>query len=159
MAQQLLLNFIIAFVWMFLASDWSAAGLAVGFLIGLALLFLFRRFLGRELYVRKVWACLKLLALFLKELVLSNIAVIREILRPRLNVSPGIFTLRTELTSDWEITMLACLITLTPGTLTLEVSHERDKLYIHAMNIGDAEELEMQIKNTFERAIMEVTRS
>jgi multicomponent Na+:H+ antiporter subunit E len=72
---------------------------------------------------------------------------------------PGIFALETELKTGWEITVLSCLICLTPGTLTLEVSKDDKMLYIHAMDIADAKKLSDQIKGTFEKAIMEVTRS
>jgi len=158
MAFQILLNLLLAFVWMLLSGDASFAGFFSGYVIGVAFLYALRRFFGQPFYFRKLWAIAKLIALFLKELVLSNVTVIRQIVRPRLAVRPGIFAFPTELKSDWEITLLSCLITLTPGTLTLEVSPDQRTLYIHAMDIEDAEELRRQIKGTFERAILEVTR-
>jgi multicomponent Na+:H+ antiporter subunit E len=158
MAFQIVLNVLLALVWMLLMNDSSFGGFVAGYVIGLAFLFALRRFFSRDFYLRKVWAILKLLVLFHNELVLSNLAVIRHILRPQLNVRPGIFALTTELKSDWEITLLACLITLTPGTLTLDVSPDQETLYIHAMDIEDAELLQRQIKESFEKAIMEVTR-
>ncbi|MNO01114.1 Na(+)/H(+) antiporter subunit E [compost metagenome] len=54
--------------------------------------------------------------------------------------------------------MLSCLICLTPGTLTLDVSGDGKTLYIHAIDIADAEALAAQIRGSFEQAIMEVTR-
>nr|WP_019911738.1 Na+/H+ antiporter subunit E [Paenibacillus sp. HW567] len=110
-------------------------------------------------YLKRLWSIVKLLALFLRELVLSSFAVIRHIIRPRLAMRPGIFAYETALTSDFEVTLLSCLICLTPGTLTLEVSGDGQTLYIHAMDIADAGELSRQIRGTFEKAIMEVTRS
>ncbi len=158
MALQIILNLIIAFVWMFLNNAWNSVSFASGYLIGLLFMFVFRRFFQTDFYLQKLWAILYLLQLFLKELMLSNIAVIRQILRPKLNIRPGIFALTTDLKNDWEITTLACLISLTPGTLTLEVSMDQRTLYIHAMDIHDAEVLVEQIKGTFEKAIKEVTR-
>jgi multicomponent Na+:H+ antiporter subunit E len=158
MSFQIILNLIIAVVWMLLNDEWNVANLIIGYLLGLGFIIALRRFLPQEFYLQQVWQILKLLTLFTKELVLSNIAVIGYILRPKMNFRPGIVALQTELTSDWEITLLACLITLTPGTLTLEVSPDQRTLYIHAMDIQDAELLAQQIKGTFEKAIMEVTR-
>ncbi|MBD2871786.1 Na+/H+ antiporter subunit E [Paenibacillus arenilitoris] len=158
MALQILLNFIIAFVWMFLFEDWSFSRFAVGYLLGIASIGLLSRFWPQGFYLRRLWAALKLLLLFAKELLLSSWAVMVHVMRPRLAVRPGIFALKTELKSDWEITLLSCLICLTPGTLTLDVARDGRILYIHAMDIEDAEELSEQIKGTFERAIMEVTR-
>lgn len=106
----------------------------------------------------KVWAILKLLILFIKELFLSSYAVAVQILSPKLQIRPGIVAYQTELTSDFEITLLSCLICLTPGTLTLDVSKDGSTLYIHAMDIENSEKLTEQIRSTFEKAIMEVTR-
>lgn len=158
MAMQIVLHFLIAIVWMFLGDDWTASGLISGFLVGLVLLAVMRRFWPNGLYLVKVWAIFKLIVLFMKELLVSSVAVIRQIVRPRLNIRPGIIAYTTELKSDWEVTLLSSLITLTPGTLTLEVSPDQGTLYIHAMDIEDAEELSRQIRTTFEKAIMEVTR-
>ncbi|OBR64037.1 hypothetical protein A7K91_20305 [Paenibacillus oryzae] len=108
--------------------------------------------------LRKVWAIVKLLVLFNKELLVSGIAVLIEVIRPRIKVRPGIIRLDTELKTDFEITLLACLICLTPGTLTLDVSRDGSTLFIHAMNINESEDLAAQIKNSFEKAILEVTR-
>lgn len=110
-------------------------------------------------YIRMVWASIKLLLLFLKELFLSSFDVMLKIVRPKLNIRPGIFAMETELRSNWEITLLSCLICLTPGTLTLDVSREGNTLYIHAIDIDDVDALTAQIKGSFERAIMEVTRA
>lgn len=109
--------------------------------------------------LKRAWAIVKLFVLFNRELVLSSISVMAQLLRPKLAIRPGIFKMKTELKSDWEVTLLSCLICLTPGTLTLDVSNDGETLYIHAMDIGDAEQLADQIKGTFERAIMEVTRT
>ncbi|MFE0554328.1 Na+/H+ antiporter subunit E [Paenibacillus sp. NPDC058910] len=159
MGHQILLNIIIAVVWMFLNNNWSPQQLIIGYLIGILLIFLLRRFWPNDFYLRKLWFIMLLLLLFLRELLKSSITVIGQILRPKLNVRPGIFAYSTELKSDWEITVLSCLICLTPGTLTLEVSRDGQTLYIHAMDIEDVEELSNQIRDTFERAIKEVTRT
>lgn len=155
---QILINLMVAFVWMFLNNNWSASGFIIGYLIGLALLFLLRRFLPYDFYLKKIWAIVALFLLFIKELVVSSYVVIKQIISPRLDIKPGIFAFPTELKTDWEITTLACLISLTPGTLTLEVSPDNKILYIHAMDINDVNEAIEQIRNTFEKAIMEVSR-
>lgn len=158
MAAQLLLNLIIALVWMFLFGDWSAPRFTVGYLLGAMMLGLLSRFWPQGFYMKRLWKVLKLLVLFGKELFISSFTVLLQIIRPRLAVQPGIIALETELKSDWEVTLLACLICLTPGTLTLDVSKDGGTLYIHAMDIGNADELSRQIKDSFEKAIMEVTR-
>ncbi|MGN7453712.1 Na+/H+ antiporter subunit E [Paenibacillus pasadenensis] len=158
MASQFLINLLIAFLWMFLYDDLSFTRFAAGFGLGLLFIGLLNRFLKRDFYLRKVKAVLVLLLIFIRELFLSSFTVIYQILKPKLTIRPGIVAMETRLKSDGELTLLACLICLTPGTLTLDVADDHRTLYIHAMDIGDAEQLRQQIRSTFERAIMEVTR-
>lgn len=159
MASQILLNLMLAFIWMFLQNDWTLGGLIVGYVLGLLIVGAFRRFFSRPFYMRKTWAIIRLFLLFNKELLLSSFTVAWQTVSPKLSFRPGIFAYNTELETDWEVTLLACLITLTPGTLTLEVSRDKRCLYIHAMDIKDVEEHIEQIRNTFETAILEVRRA
>jgi multicomponent Na+:H+ antiporter subunit E len=158
MAFQILLNFFMAFVWMFLKTRYDVSTFLVGYILGLIILLGFRRFFTTRFYLLRVWAVIKLILIFNKELILSNFAVLKVILKPKLDIKPGIFALSTDLKKDWEITILANLITLTPGTLVVDVSHDNQILYIHAMDIQDVQESIDSIKNSFEKAIMEVSR-
>jgi multicomponent Na+:H+ antiporter subunit E len=60
--------------------------------------------------------------------------------------------------TDTEITLLANLITLTPGSVSLDVSSDRRFLYLHAMYIDDLEEFRRSIKDTLEHRVLEVLR-
>lgn len=117
-----------------------------------------RRFFPQRFYVVRVWAIFKLITLLFKELVRASIEVIRQIIKPKLDIRPGIFTYKTQLSSDWEVTLLCLLISLTPGSLPLEISGNQRKLFIHALDIKDEQKMRDDIQNTFEKAIMEVTR-
>jgi multicomponent Na+:H+ antiporter subunit E len=158
MAFQILLNFFLAFVWMFLSVSFTAQSFLIGFILGLLVIFAFRRFFTSRFYLLRVGAVVSLLFLFIKELIMANISVLKVVLKPKLDFQPGIFALPTELKTDWEITLLANLITLTPGTLVVDVSFDNKILYIHAIDIADVDESIDEIKNSFEKAIMEVSR-
>ncbi|MEG9298805.1 Na+/H+ antiporter subunit E [Mangrovibacillus sp. Mu-81] len=158
MAFQILLNFFLAFVWMFLSVSFTAQTFLIGYILGLIVIFAFRRFFSTRFYLNRVTAVIKLLIMFIKELIMANISVLKVVIRPKLDFKPGIFALPTELKTDWEITLLANLITLTPGTLVVDVSYDNKILYIHAIDIADADEAIDEIKNSFEKAIMEVSR-
>lgn len=157
MTRQILLNLILAVIWMLLNNSWTVLTFVVGYLLGFVLLFLLQRFLPERFYGRRVMAILVLIGIFLKELVLSNIEVIKQVARPKLTIRPGIVALPIHLRSPWEITVLANLITLTPGTLTVDVSMDSTTLYIHVMDIPEAERVIKDIKETFEKRIMEVS--
>lgn len=158
MAVQLMLNMLLAVIWMTLQNDWTLSGLLAGYALGLLVVWAVRRFFSAPFYARRLWAVGSLLLLFVKELVLSSLAVARHIVAPRLRMKPGIFSYTTELKAEWEVALLACLICLTPGTLTLDVSDDNRTLYIHAIDIEDAGQLAEQIRATFEAAIVEVSR-
>jgi multicomponent Na+:H+ antiporter subunit E len=158
MAFQMLLNFFLAFLWMFFKTSFTPAAFVVGYFWGLVILFVFRSYFPDRFYLHRVWAVIKLFFLFIKELVLSNITVLKLVLQPKVKIKPGIFALPTDLQKDWEIMLLGNLITLTPGTLTVDVSDDNKVLYIHAVHIDDVKDSVDSIKNTFEKAIMEVSR-
>lgn len=159
MAFQIMLNFILAFVWMFLSSNFTAAGFLVGFILGVILLLIMRRFFTSRLYLARVWAIVKLTFIFMKELILANIQVLKVVLKPELTMQPAFFAYPTVLKQDWEITLLSSLITLTPGTVVVHVSDDAKVLYIHAIDIDDVGEAIAAIRDSFEKAILEVSKS
>lgn len=160
MSAQLLLNLFIAFLWMTLIDEdeLKFTTFFAGFLVGIGIVFFLHRFFGKEFYLRKLFYSFKLLLIFIRELTSSTVVVLGQILSPKLKIKPGIFKYETVLKSDVEVTMLSLLLTLTPGSVVMEVSPEGDTLYIHAMDVEQSREgLIKQLKN-FEKAIMEVTR-
>jgi len=158
MAFQLSLNFFIAFLWMFLTVSFTPSTFIVGFLLGLLMLWITQGFFPGRFYITRGWSVIKLIMLFFKELMLANIQVLVLIVQPKMPIKPAIFALTTVLEKDWEITLLSNLITLTPGTLVIDISEDSKTLYIHALDYGDADEAINSIKNTFEKAIQEVSR-
>ncbi|MCL7746895.1 Na+/H+ antiporter subunit E [Halalkalibacter alkaliphilus] len=158
MAFQILLNIVIALIWAFLQNSYTGVDFLVGYVIGILILYVLRRFLQFDFYFRRVWAFIKLTLLFFKELILANIDVIKIVLSPKLNIKPGIVAVPTKLETEWELTLLASLISLTPGTLSMDFSDDNKYIYIHAIHVPDKEEMIRQIHDTFERAILEVTK-
>ena len=158
MAFQMMINFLIAFLWMFLTVSFNASTFIVGFLLGALMLWITKGFFPGRFYMHRVWAVIYLIGLFFKELISANIQVLLLLIQPKMPIKPAIFALPIVLEKDWEITLLSTLITLTPGTLVIDVSEDSKTLYIHALNYGDADEAIDSIKNTFEKAIQEVSR-
>ena len=157
---QIVLNVIIAVMWMFLSETYTFSAFFAGYLIGILLLLVLQRFIPDAFYLKRAWKIIQLILLFIKELILSNLVIVKLVYTPKkkLDINPGFFSLPTELKSNWEITLLANLITLTPGTLSVSISDDNSLIYVHAMDIDDIDEAVASIKNTFEKAIMEVTR-
>ena len=158
MAFQILVNIIIAIRWIFLQNNYTMPSFIFGYSMGLIILFILRRFLVFDFYLRRVWAIIKLIMLFIIELIKANIDVIKIVLSPKLTNQPGIVAVTTKLETDVEITLLAALISLTPGTVSMDFSEDSKTIYIHAINVPDKDEMIEDIHNSFERAIKEVTR-
>ncbi len=160
MAGQFLLNLFITLLWILLKDEAELylQTILTGFLVGAFITLMMRRFFGGQFYLLRVYAMVKLIILFISETLQSSVVVIKHVLSPKINIEPGIFTYKTVLHSEWEVTVLAMLLTLTPGSVVMEINEEGNVLYIHAMDIkrykGDLE----RSLGKFEKAIMEVTR-
>ena len=101
---------------------------------------------------------LSLILLFMRELILSALRVAWLAVQPRIRIRPAIIAYPLTVTSDAQITLLANMITLTPGTLSVDVSEDRKWLYVHAIDIESKEALIGDIAAGFETKILQVTR-
>ena len=101
---------------------------------------------------------LRLLLFFFRQLILSALQVTWLVLQPRLRLRPAIIAYPLTVTTDAQITLLANMITLTPGTLSINVSDDRKTLFIHALDAGSREALISQIAAGFETRVLEVLR-
>jgi multicomponent Na+:H+ antiporter subunit E len=155
---QMLINLFIAFLWMFLQDEWSSLSFIGGYLVGILILFLMRRFFNKPLYVLFLYAVLKLIYVFIHELFISAFLVLKQVMAPKINITPGIFRLDTDLETDVEITLLSMLITLTPGSVVMEVTPDHKNLYVHAMDIPESKIAVLKSQRVFEKAIKDVTR-
>lgn len=155
---QILVNIFIAFLWMFFQDEWRFLSFLSGYIVGILILFFMRRFFKKPFYLFFVWAALKLVFVFTRELLSSAILVIRQVLRPKINITPGIFRVDTDLEGDVEITLISLLICLTPGSVVMEVTPDGKSLYVHAMDVPESKESVLRSQIIFERAIKDVTR-
>ncbi|MCJ8007356.1 Na+/H+ antiporter subunit E [Lederbergia wuyishanensis] len=160
MPAQFLLNLFIAFLWMVLNDEdvMRFPTFFEGFLVGIFIIFLMQRFFGKQFYLHRFYYVLKLILIFIYELIMSAYVVLKHILSREIDIKPGIFTYETSLKSDWEVTTLAMLLTLTPGSVVMEVSPEGNVFYIHALDIERYKGDLIRSLGRFEKAIMEVTR-
>jgi len=159
MPMQVLINLFIGLLWVFLQDTWNVLTFFSGYLFGLLVLFILRRYLPTKFYLVTLFYVAKLVLVFIYELFTSSILVIRQVIRPKINITPGIFTLETELEGDLEVTLLALLLTLTPGSVVMEVSPNNKLFYIHAMDIPESSDAVLRSTSKFEEAIKKVTRS
>ncbi|AEH60892.1 multisubunit sodium/proton antiporter, MrpE subunit (2.A.63.1) [Methanosalsum zhilinae DSM 4017] len=89
------------------------------------------------------------------EILKANIILAKIVLSPKLNIKPGTIEYPLDVKSDTGITVIANTISLTPGTITLDVSEDRSMLYIHTINVEDPDEMRENIKNKLEKYVVE----
>ncbi|MAS37274.1 MAG: Na+/H+ antiporter subunit E [Anaerolineaceae bacterium] len=152
----LLLNVLLALFWGALTGQLTPPNLAGGFVLGYALLWMSRRALGCTSYVTKVPKVVSFFGYFLVQLFTANLRVAIEVLTPQQRMRPAIVAIPLDVRRDFEITLLANLITLTPGTLSLDVSSDKRVLYVHSMYVDDIDAFRREIKNGFERRVKEL---
>lgn len=150
----LVFNIMLALIWGLVTNSFSPSNLIFGFVLAFVCLWLVRERFDQHNFYRP-FRILRLIALFVYELALSGYRVARDTLSPRMDFRPAIIAFPLELESPVGIMLLANLITLTPGTLSVDVSTDRSTLYIHAMDVDDPDELRADIRNGFERRIRE----
>lgn len=111
-------------------------------------------FLSRKTFYQGVYLA-ELVIYFTKEMLTATFMVIREVLTRKTHIKAGIIAMPLDLKDDLEITILASLISLTPGSLSIEIAEDKSLLFIHAMYIpdGDTDRIKSQIKNGFERRV------
>lgn len=159
MATRLLLNIVLALVWCLLQNEISLRQFLIGSLVATAaMLFFPRSFHQERRYLHKVSLSFQLAAFFFKELLIANITVVKQVLAPKLTIQSGIIAYPLELKDDFLITLLANMITLTPGTLSVEIAPDRKFLFIHFLNVEDIEEERRLIRDGLERYLQRIAQ-
>ncbi|MDI6402075.1 Na+/H+ antiporter subunit E [Balneolaceae bacterium ANBcel3] len=154
-----LFNIVLALIWTAVTATFSFGNFLIGLVLAYGVLLLVSPALDDSRYTRRVWKSITLFFYFIKELFVSSVRVAIDVLRPGFKMKSGVVDIPLDVKTDLEITVLANMISLTPGTLSLEVSEDKKDLYIHAMYIDEGvEELRASIKSGMERRILEITR-
>ena len=148
----------LALVWATITGNFTALNLALGAAVGAVTALVLRNWLARPLALRRLRRITSLAVLFLWELIVSAVRVAFIVVRPNLKASlrPAIVAFPLTVKSDAEITLLANLITLTPGTLSVDVADDRSVLYVHVLDLVSRDQLVAEIAGGFERKVQEV---
>lgn len=151
-------NLALAAIWSMLWGDITLFNMGTGFILAYLILYRFKGVLSSDRYFRKLYYVIYFLVFVAAEIIKANIDVMKLILSPRHHNKPGIIAIPLDAKSDLEITLLANLITLTPGTLSLDVSNDRGTLFVHSMFLDSVESSRETIKNGLERRVLELMR-
>jgi multicomponent Na+:H+ antiporter subunit E len=153
----ILANLLLAIAWAALNGRFTLDSLIVGAALGRLVLMVLAR--GGVLPITEVARgerALQLMGYLLWQIVLANFRVTLDVINIRPRMRPGVIRLPLDITTDGEILLLAAMINITPGSVALDVSPDRRVMYIHVMHIRTPEETRRQIKDGFERRVLEL---
>lgn len=152
----LLTNILLTVVWVMLMNSVSLLTIVSGFVLGYGVLWLLQPLTGgAHSYFRRVWAWAKLIVLFHYELIVSSLEVLWDVVTPKHRARPAIIDVPLDVKSDAGILLVTNLISLTPGTLSLDVSDDRSTLSVHAMFADDPDAVRHALKSGMERWVID----
>lgn len=152
------MNIMLSLIWIALTGSLTVVNFMFGFALSFLIMWIISTSQPNRKYFRVIPNIFSFVFYFLYELIKANIQVAYDVITPTFYMKPGIISVPLDVTTDLEITLLANIISLTPGTLSLDVSNDKKVLYVHAMYIKDKEEFIKDIKNGFERRLLEIMR-
>lgn len=151
-----LLSVVLLLSWLLMVNDFSLGHWVLGAFLGLALPLLCGNLLLSAPRIRRPGLLLRFIALVLYDIVVANLQVAKLVLGPRSRLQPGFVEIPLELTDDLAITILASVITLTPGTCSADLSADRRTLLVHGIDVPDPQALVADIKARYEAPLKEV---
>ncbi|MBU1336626.1 MAG: Na+/H+ antiporter subunit E [Alphaproteobacteria bacterium] len=149
---------VLAIVWGAITGTFTGLNLLLGAAIGGVAVLLLRSAFAPPRILRKIGQIASLILLFIYELAASAVRVAIVVLTPSMkaDLRPAIIAFPLTVKSDAEITLLANLITLTPGTLSIDVSEDRSVLFVHVLTLSTREALIADIAGGFEAKVREI---
>jgi multicomponent Na+:H+ antiporter subunit E len=154
----LILNLFFAAVFTLLLGSTRISAFIAGFFIGYIILWVSSPLYPDTRYFRKLPKTINLVLYFFKELVISSFRVTWDVITPSHISRPGIIGVPLSACTDLEIFLVSNLLSLTPGTLSVDLSEDRHTLFVHVMFLEDVDKTRHEIKNGLEKRVLEVMR-
>jgi multicomponent K+:H+ antiporter subunit E len=143
-------------LWLIMNGTVAPAHVVLGGILALVIPWATRTLWPETLRFRNATAFLGLLGIVLYDIVVANVVVARLILGPASRLRPAFVAVPIDLSNPFAVSALASIITLTPGTVSSELSEDRRTLLVHALDVDDAGALVATIKSRYERPLMEI---
>lgn len=153
---QPLLSFFLWLLWLLMVNSIAPGQLLLAAILAVTLPLLTNRFWPDRPRLRKPWKVLQYIAVLLLDIGVANLAVAKRILGPTQKLHPAFIRLPVELKNEFAISVLASTISLTPGTVSSDLSADRKTLLIHALDVTDKAEVIAHIKQRYEKPLKEI---
>lgn len=148
----------LTFIWVMLTGELVFTNFMFGFLLSYVTLWLVTADQEQKRYFSRVPAVISFIFFFIYEMLRANFQVAYDVITPKFFMKPGIVQYPMDARTDLEITFFTNLISLTPGTLILDVSDDKKVVYIHVMYLEDKDAFIQQIKGGLEKRLLDILR-
>lgn len=150
------LSVVLAVLWLLLANSFSAGHVVLALLLALVIPMAVRPVFPAVPPIRRPGAALAYVWLVLGDIVVANLRVARLVLGPVSRLRPRIVEVPLDVRDPVVASALAATVTLTPGTVSVELDLERAVLVVHALDAPDDEAVRSEIKTRYEARLKEV---
>lgn len=151
-----ILSAVLAAAWIALAGGFSVQHVLLAAILAITIPLVAAPFIDHLPKVTSVRAVLRLVVRVTWDIVLANVAVARLVLGPRDRLRPAFVEVPLALTHPQSIALLASIVTMTPGTVSAELVHDGRTLVVHALDCEDAGKLVTDIKQRYEKPLLEI---
>ena len=143
-------------VWLLLNNSISAGHTVLAIFFAVTIPLLVNSMRDEHPKILKPWLAIRYVLMVLKDILVANVEVALLIIGPIKKLKPGFVAIPINIDSDLGITILASTVSLTPGTVSAEVSKDKAWLYVHSLHLDDEAELIKSVKLRYEKPIKEI---
>ena len=156
MTRRLILIIVLAVLWLALTGAPDAANLALGLGLGSLITILVAPSSGRIRHAIRPAAAILLIPSFVWNVLRASVLVAIRVATPRRKLRPAIIAVPLDAGSELQTTLIANMISLTPGTLTLDHDENGEMLFVHVLHVpgGDVDAARSEIRNRIERPLL-----
>lgn len=157
MVKHFLTNILLSFIWVAMTGSMDYANFVFGFLAGFFILWILNKKESDQSYFYRIPRIIGFAFYFLYEMLMANIQVAYDVITPKYFFKPGIVRFPLAAKTDLEINLLSMFISLTPGTILLDVSEDRTHIFIHVMYLDSREKFISRMQHS-EKKLLAVLR-
>lgn len=150
------LSMILLVVWLLMNNSISAGNILLGLIFAVLIPLGTASMRKTQPTLKKPLTAARYLLMLMGDIIVSNVEVAIQVLGPVRKITPGFIAIPLDITQDLPITLLASSISLTPGTVSLEVSEDRQWLYVHVLNLTNEADTIARIKQRYESPLKEM---
>ncbi|GHE43302.1 Na+/H+ antiporter subunit E [Sphingobacterium griseoflavum] len=158
MIKYFLMNLLLSAIWVALTGSMYYTNFLFGFMLGFFVLWIMNRNELDQRYFYRVPKIISFIFYFLYQVIKANIQVAFDVVTPKYFFKPGIVRYPLNASTDFEINLLSTMLSLTPGTLIIDISDDKKTIYIHVMYLTDPETFVRQTKTGLERRLLAILR-